>query len=73
MVQIVKCRHPMWIVPPLMCVMGIVVACLPPADPIEDVEVEVGSARGTPWLPILLTSATVVVMIGFALRTVLVS
>lgn len=61
----------MWIVPPLMCVMGIVVACLPPAEPIEDVEVAVSSVRGTPWLPIILTS--LVVVIGFALRTVLVS
>ena len=63
----------MWIIPPVICAMGIVVALLPPADPIDDAEPAFEAVESRlMWMPILLTMATLAVL-GVALRAVFVA
>jgi hypothetical protein len=60
-----------WIVPPVVCAMAIVIAFLPPANPIADEKASFEHGE-SPWMPIVLTMATLA-MLGFALRAVFVA
>jgi hypothetical protein len=61
----------MWIVPPLVCALAIVVALLPPAEPIEDPR-GAGNDVETTWpMPTVMVSAITLATVAIALRTVL--
>jgi hypothetical protein len=62
----------MWIVPPLICLMGLAVALLPPAYPLEDTAPAAPREPVRRWLPVVVTSLALL-LIGVALRTVLVT
>jgi hypothetical protein len=63
----------MWmIVPALLCVVGMIVAFLPPADPLGELEVD--PARSweprAAWLPSALMAVVTVAVLTLALRAV---
>lgn len=62
----------MWIVPPLVCAIGIVVAFLPPAEPLEDPH-DAGNDVETTWasVPTAMVSAMTLATVAIALYTVL--
>lgn len=65
----------MWIAPPLLCLMGIVVALLPPAEPIEDVHIGVRADKPPKTngvrAPMALATMVTLAVLALALHAVL--
>jgi hypothetical protein len=63
----------MWIVPPLICAIGIVVAFLPPAEPIDDPPTENPLETSGTWVPMALGTIATLAVLAIALHAVLVA
>ena len=62
----------MWIVPPLVCAIGIVVALLPPVEPIDDPpNTDTSLTTSSTWIPTTLMAIATLAVIVIALNVVL--